>query len=152
MKKFVYSFIVLVIAIFSFSFNQINIEKNKKTTSEINFKEISIQKAIQVAAKENKLVFIYFQAKWCGPCKVMSSTTFKDKEVVSLYNKEFLNIKLDVDKKDVKQIAIDYEINSIPFFVILNSKGNVIKKDRGYFDASNLLAFAKDAIRINKEK
>ncbi len=42
----------------------------------VNFRPLSYTEAIELAAKENKMVFIDFYTTWCGPCKRMSKRGF----------------------------------------------------------------------------
>ena len=47
----------------------------------VNFRPLSYTEAIELAAKENKMVFIDFYTTWCGPCKRMSKEVFPQQEV-----------------------------------------------------------------------
>lgn len=51
----------------------------------------------KLAKKENKPVLIFLQASWCNTCKRMNDKTFTDKEVVSLLQKNYIPVKLDID-------------------------------------------------------
>ena len=47
----------------------------------VNFRPLSYTEAIELAAKENKMVFIDFYTTWFGPCKRMSKEVFPQQEV-----------------------------------------------------------------------
>jgi uncharacterized protein YyaL (SSP411 family) len=51
----------------------------------------------QLAKKENKPILLFVYAKWCDQCKRMETKTFKNEEVVSLVDKGYIPIKLDID-------------------------------------------------------
>ena len=56
--------------------------------------------AIELAAKENKMVFIDFYTTWCGPCKRMSKEVFPQQEVGEYFNRTFISLKLDAEKEN----------------------------------------------------
>lgn len=47
----------------------------------IQFFEGSYAVALAKAKAENKLLFVDIYASWCGPCKRLKATTFRDPEV-----------------------------------------------------------------------
>jgi len=68
----------------------------------------------EIAKKENKPMLVFVYAKWCDKCKRMDTKTFKNEEVVSLIDKGYVPIKLDIDvatkgndiyKKDGKDLT-----------------------------------------------
>jgi thioredoxin-related protein len=67
-------------------------------SAEINW--ISFAEAEKRMAKEPKKVLIDVYTDWCGPCKMMNSTTFTDPETVRYINKHFYAIKFNAEGKD----------------------------------------------------
>ncbi|XP_057654315.1 thioredoxin-2-like [Diorhabda carinulata] len=65
-----------------------------------------------------KLVVIDFSASWCGPCKMISPKV----EELSLEYTDVIFIKVDVD--DFEDIAMEYNVSSMPTFVFI--KNNLI--------------------------
>ena len=61
----------------------------------VNFRPLSYTEAIELAAKENKMVFIDFYTTWCGPCKRMSKEVFPQQEVGEYFNRTFISLKLE---------------------------------------------------------
>lgn len=112
-------------------------------SSGVVFTSLSFDEAKAVAAKNDKLIFMDAYADWCGPCKMLSKRTFPDKELGAFFNKNYVNIKLDVDQPEGKKIAREYEVNGIPALFFLKADGSVVKKAVGFLNADQLLDMAK---------
>lgn len=64
----------------------------------IQFKKCSWNEALEVARKENKIIFIDFYTEWCGPCYNMAQQVFVLHSVGSFYNSNFISLKIDAEK------------------------------------------------------
>src|SRR5205085_1442911 len=93
-----------------------------KAHGPIAWKE-SLDEAKKIAAKEKKVIFVDFWAEWCGPCKKMLATTYKDKDVVAR-SKKFVPVLLNYDKQ--KALADKYNISAIPAVIFMDAKGKVL--------------------------
>lgn len=96
---------------------------------EITFEKEGYEQALAKAKQENKPVFIDFYATWCGPCKMLEKEVFTDPEVKAYYDKNFVCVRVDVDKE--QKLAQKYRIQSMPTLVFLNSKGKEIRRLMG---------------------
>jgi len=87
---------------------------------------------------ENKKVFLHFYAKWCAACKSMENRTFKDPGVIASLNKDYVPVKVDVDKN--KKISKMFRIKSLPdtWFIAKNNK--IIGHRLGYIAPEQLKA------------
>ncbi len=100
----------------------------------IDFYTGSYSEALEKAEREDKLVLLYFTAKWCGPCQYISNYILTDQEVHYKVTKNYIALKLDVDIEANKVIYYKYNTGkelSIPKFFFINSKEEVIKKHDG---------------------
>ena len=68
--------------------------------SEEGIKWISFEEAVMLSEKTPKKLFIDVYTSWCGWCKKMDATTFKEKEVVSFINENFYPVKLNAETRD----------------------------------------------------
>lgn len=75
----------------------------------------------QVTAAGDKLVVVDFYATWCGPCKMIAP---KLSELSSQYEDKAVVLKVDVD--ECEDIAVEYNVSSMPTFVFIKN-GNVVK-------------------------
>ena len=55
--------------------------------------------AFEKAKKEEKPVLVDIGASWCHWCHVMEETTYRDPDVVSVINENFVAIKVDRDER-----------------------------------------------------
>jgi thioredoxin-related protein len=100
----------------------------------ISFYTGDYNQALQKAKSENKLLLLYFTAKWCSPCQYMNKYIFTDEEIHNSVNRDFIALKLDVDKGNNKEIYFKYNSEkgvSIPKFIFINHKEEVIKRHDG---------------------
>lgn len=81
-------------------------------------------------AKTNKkgprLVFLDCFTTWCGPCKHMANNVFTTKEAGDYFNKNFVNIKIDMEKGEGVDIAKKYAVAAYPTFLILDENGDEV--------------------------
>ncbi|KAJ8917391.1 hypothetical protein NQ315_002415, partial [Exocentrus adspersus] len=86
----------------------------------------------------DQLVVIDFFATWCGPCKMISP---KLEEL----SKEYTNILiLKVDVDECEDIAMEYNISSMPTFVFIKNKAVVTTFSGANYDK------LKQTIEANK--
>jgi thiol-disulfide isomerase/thioredoxin len=90
----------------------------------------NLTKAKKQAAKENKLIFIDFYTDWCKPCKMMDAEVFQEGEIADRMNAFFVNIKVNADFD--KYTASQYDINSYPTSLLVDSTGKVLHRSSGY--------------------
>ena len=74
-----------------------------------------------------KKMFIDFYTGWCGWCKRMDATTFKDKNVVTYMNANYYPVKFDAETTDTIVFNGNSFINSEPGYKksTPNSRGKV---------------------------
>jgi thiol:disulfide interchange protein len=134
---------IALIALVAMAFTLPKGETKKQDAVGIKFKGISLEKAKKMALDNDQLIFIDAYTSWCGPCKKMSATTFKDEAVAELFNEQFINLKIDCEKDaDGPEISRLYSIRAYPTLLVINSEGKLIKQHVGFMNADQLIAFA----------
>ena len=97
------------------------------------------------AKAEKKLVFIDVYTSWCGPCKYMAATVFKQDNVGQYFNSHFINFKIDAEKGEGKALAAKYKIQYYPTYLFIDDKGAVFNKAVGNIKDSLFLGIAAKA-------
>ncbi|MBK8721322.1 MAG: thioredoxin family protein [Saprospiraceae bacterium] len=99
--------------------------------------------ALEKAKSSEKLIFIDAYAQWCGPCKKMAATAFRDEKVGKFFNENFINLKIDWESEEAADLKGKFSVNAYPTLFFVNAKGELIKKEVGGRDADGLLTLAK---------
>ncbi|MDX1653069.1 MAG: thioredoxin domain-containing protein [Brumimicrobium sp.] len=109
----------------------------------IDFQDITFQQALDRAKKEKKLIFLDAYAEWCGPCKWMNANVFTDQEVGSLFNENFINLKMDMEKGEGPEIARKYQVRAYPTMFLIDSEGKIVKRILGAKQKKDLISEIK---------
>ena len=112
------------------------------------FRDLTLDQARQAAADAGKrFVLVDFYTVWCGPCKKLDETTWRDQGVRNWLSKEAVCLKVDAEKDEA--LAAKYRINVYPTVLILRPDGSEIDRLVGYRDGKAFLADAREALAGN---
>jgi thiol-disulfide isomerase/thioredoxin len=108
------------------------------------FSKLSYDEALAAAKKDGKIVLIDFYTTWCGPCKRLDETTWKDEKVRKWLAEKTIALKIDAEKETT--LAKKLEINAYPTIVLLKPDETEIDRLVGYRDAGTFLSEANDSL------
>lgn len=117
-------------------------DKNKQ----IVFIENDWNEALKQAALQNKYIFVDAYASWCGPCKMLKLTTFRNSKAAQFFNQHFVNVALDMEKGIGPQLAANWGMTAYPTLIIFNAKGEPVSGTVGYIRANDLITFGQTAL------
>lgn len=128
--------------------NNLTIEKPPVKIKSITFIENAHSIALKKAKAEHKYIFVDAYASWCGPCKQLKNTTFKNSKTSDFFNKNFINLSVDMEKGEGAGLALKWEVQEYPTLLILDDNGKVLLRSIGYLDARQLMAFGKKVSKL----
>jgi len=112
----------------------------------IEFFEGSWEEALELAEREDKLIFVDCYAVWCGPCRRMSNNVFPDPKVGTFYNANFINLKLDMEKDPGLQFRKSYPVSAFPTLYYIDKTGEVVLSVTGGRDVNGLIQLGEQAL------
>lgn len=155
MRKII-SLLLLILAvalIASAGENTIVKEKDKaKLEALIDSNEIKwyrYDEGLRIAKETNRPIMINFTTSWCGYCKKMNRTTFRNTDIIKALNGDFVSIKVDCESKlelDIDGYKIsernlaksEFGVRGYPTYWFLKSDTERIAPLSGYQESNRL--------------
>lgn len=113
-----------------------------------------------------KIALIDMYTDWCGWCKRMDKDTYANEEVIEMINENFVPIKFNPEKENVKYNIGDQEVSGrelqaalsqnnrtgYPATFFLNPKTNTVYIERGYKKPGDFKKILKKYVDISEGK
>jgi len=112
----------------------------------IDFFHGTWEEALVKSEKEGKLIFVDAYTTWCGPCKQMSANIFPLEEVGDVFNTNFINVKLDMEKAESTSFRKKHSVRAYPTLFFINGKNEAVHTTVGGKRADGLISEANTAI------
>jgi len=117
----------------------------------INFKTASLKEALNMAKEQHKVIFIDCFTTWCIPCKQMEANVFTQDSVADFYNKNFINIKVDMEKGEGPALKKMFTVEAYPSYLIVDAEGKIRNKFVGGMSAKDFIMNAKKGLGTSEE-
>lgn len=114
--------------------NEINVLEESNMNEQVL--EIGSENFQKEVLESDKKVLVDFYADWCGPCKRLSPII----EEIAGEEEQVKFVKLNID--DAQDIAIEYQVMSIPTLVIFEN-GKEVNRSVGLIDKEKLKELIK---------
>lgn len=107
------------------------------------------QEALEEAKKQEKVIFVDAYTTWCGPCKRMSQEVFPNEKVGEFFNRNFINMKLDMEKGEGLTFRKTYPVSAFPTLFFINGDGEVVHQARGAQDVDGFIQLGQKALSLS---
>ncbi len=110
----------------------------------------TFQEVLAMAKQQKKMVFVDCYTTWCGPCKVMSSKIFPQKVCGDFFNKEFVSVKIDMEKGEGIELRKQFNVTAYPTLLFFDASGKEINRIVGSVPGADLFVqTVKDGLGEN---
>ena len=103
--------------------------------------------AQKAAARSGKPLFIDFYTDWCGPCKYLEETTYRDAKFVA-YSRGWVMVKVNPEKSEFgRKLFEKYKLSGYPSMVFTDGSGQKHGEAVGAYPADMLISEMKKAAK-----
>ncbi len=122
-------------------------QENEIQFQKSDFKSFQLQNN-----KDKTFYFVDFYTDWCGYCKKLDQTTFKDPKVVELMNTYFNAYKLNAESTEGRPVAKALGVRGYPTMVIFNAEGEPVETIGGFVDGAKMAQILEAMVNSEKLK
>lgn len=97
------------------------------------------------AQQEQKLIFVVAYSTSCHNCQDMQDKVYPAKEVGAIFNKKYLNVKIDVDQASANDFSLKYGIVAYPSYLFLNDKGEQVHRAMGNMNMEKFMELGENS-------
>ncbi|HNT18656.1 MAG TPA: thioredoxin domain-containing protein [Acidobacteriota bacterium] len=98
-----------------------------------------VDKAVEAAKKEDKIIFIDFYAEWCYPCKMLDKMVWQDPDSArQIKAMKVIPMKMDAEKEGL-DAARKYSVRSYPTILFIDGEGKEIARIAGFRDKDDVI-------------
>ena len=140
------SFVVLI----AVTFGSLMLSSNARAGDDLPpvFDKRPYAEAKKSAAETKKWFIVKATAVWCGPCKQMDKTTWRDETVVKWLEKNAIIVALDVDKEPT--LAKELSIQAMPTMIAFADGNKEFDRVVGFKSAGVMLAWLEGIAKGEK--
>jgi len=129
--------IILGLSIMFSSWFMINQDENKPHLERrVSSHYVSYDRALDIAKHSNKTIMIKLTAEHCKYCKKMDREVMNKKEVLSLLDKSFIPVEIDVDREP---LPLGLKRTITPTFVFVDKNQRILSKIPGSWNKKDFL-------------
>ncbi len=146
--------VIFILALSAVTLSLVNAEtgdngKEGGTEKGIVFVKGTWAQILKKAKAENKIIFFDAYTTWCGPCKLLQKNVFTRADVAGIYNKHFINVKVDMESGEGPMLAKKYPLEGYPTLFFIDGDGKVVEEVIGYQNPETLIKIGKDIAKKN---
>lgn len=104
-------------------------------TSSSVFSTQSFDDALAASRQQGRTLIVMFSAHWCGPCKAMENSTWRDPGVAAWVRDHGVALHVDIDQQ--RSLADRFNARSLPLLIAFRN-GEVVDRSLGFKDASQM--------------
>ncbi|HXV78052.1 MAG TPA: thioredoxin family protein, partial [Candidatus Polarisedimenticolaceae bacterium] len=105
---------------------------------------VDFGQGLERAAEKDLPMVVVFVTSWCGYCKKMDRSTFRDPAVVGRLSR-IVPVRVDAEETTARdgyrgvELAARYRVRGTPSLAVLDPRGGLIAQRSGYLAAGELL-------------
>ncbi|MBK9637969.1 MAG: DUF255 domain-containing protein [Bacteroidetes bacterium] len=133
------------------AFISISISGYSQLRDSIHFLPITFDEAIVKAKADKKPIFLHAYASWCHYCSEMTEKVYTDINVANFYNKNFINIKMDMEKEG-KNLNKKLKVQNFPAHIFFDYPATtMMHREAGKKDVLDFITLGYDALDTTKQ-
>jgi thiol:disulfide interchange protein len=95
----------------------------QQAIDETGLELLTLEQALKVAKRDNKLVLADMSAIWCPACRKLDKQVFSDEQVKTNINQNFVYARIEYESPEGQRFMQNYQVSGFPTLLVLNGQG-----------------------------
>lgn len=113
----------------------------EKVLSQSGLDYHSLDEALSIAKKENKLVLADLSAIWCPSCRSLDKNVFSDPAVQQAISAKYIFARIEYESPEGEAFQERYDARIFPTLLVLNSDGEKLDELPVIFEPTDFITF-----------
>jgi len=106
------------------------------------------EETLEKAKKEDKIIFVDSYTTWCGPCRRMQNNVFPKKAAGDFYNKNFINVKMNMETQEGMKFGLTYPVGAYPTLQFIAPDGKIVFSKVGGQKLDGFIELGKKVLKV----
>ncbi|MFL0811427.1 MAG: thioredoxin family protein [Agarilytica sp.] len=115
----------------------------EKALQGITLPQHTLEGAIELAAKQDKLVLANMSAIWCPSCRRLDQNVLSQPEVKKAIEERFVFSRIEYESDAGETFMTKYGVSGFPTILVLDSQGNKLRQLPITFSAEQFIQLLK---------
>lgn len=109
---------------------------------------VTLEEAQALSAEDQKPLFVFVEAEWCGICKRMMNSVFPLPDITELLVENYHPVLIDLDSGEIiifngeeiseRNFARNMQVQQTPTMIFIDSAGDVMGRQPGFMGHDEL--------------
>jgi len=140
MYRYIISLMVVTVGLLA-NVDQDRSDIDTKVVQKVEEPLKSIDTALDIAKRDDKIIMIKAISKDCHYCTKMQRDALSDSDVVKIINRDFVAVTVDIDSRE---LPYGLECNMTPTFFFMDNKKNLFKTIPGAWNRDDFIEILKE--------
>lgn len=131
--------IIIIVALVYFGNKGVQTYLGKQAIGDLSFQVYDLERAIDIAHKQNKLVIADYSAIWCPSCRKLDTQVFASELVADKIQDNFIYARIEHDTEQGSKFAQKHDLVGFPRVLILDTNGSKLTEMPLTFDPGEYL-------------
>jgi thiol:disulfide interchange protein len=119
----VFGIIILIPVLGYYGNRTVQTYLGQQAIDETGLELLTLEQALKVAKRDNKLVLADMSAIWCPACRKLDKQVFSDEQVKTNINQNFVYARIEYESPEGQRFMQNYQVSGFPTLLVLNGQG-----------------------------
>ena len=148
----VFGIIIFIIVLGYYGNKTVQTYLGQQAVNETGLELLTLEQALEVAKRDNKLVLANMSAIWCPACRKLDKQVFSNERVKTKMNQHFVYAHIEYESQEGKNLMQRYQVTGFPTLLVLSAYGEKLVQLPINYEPSPFLVTLEKVVKAKRQK